>query len=78
MVACPEVTSRGGPIPVGSRETGPATVVRRVVVTCVVVTALGKMGATPVGNSPKDFDAFMRAEAVKWEPVLKEANIKMQ
>jgi hypothetical protein len=36
------------------------------------------MGATPVGNSPADFDAFMRAEASKWEPVLKEANIKVQ
>ena len=44
----------------------------------VVLTALEKMGATPVGSSPKDFDAFMRAEASKWEPVLKEANIKMQ
>jgi len=44
----------------------------------VVLTALDKMGATPVGNSPKDFDAFMRAEAAKWEPVLKEANIKVQ
>jgi tripartite-type tricarboxylate transporter receptor subunit TctC len=43
----------------------------------VVVTALDKMGATPVGSSPRDFDAFMRAEAAKWEPVLKEANIKM-
>jgi len=44
----------------------------------VVLTALGKMGATPVGSSPADFDAFMRAEAKKWEPVLKEADIKMQ
>ena len=44
----------------------------------VVLTALEKMGATPVGSSPRDFDAFMRAEAVKWEPVLKEADIKMQ
>ena len=44
----------------------------------VVLTALEKMGATPVGNSPRDFDAFMRAEAAKWEPVLKEANIKVQ
>jgi len=33
---------------------------------------------TPVGNSPQEFDAFMRAEAAKWEPVLKEANIKMR
>jgi tripartite-type tricarboxylate transporter receptor subunit TctC len=44
----------------------------------VVLTALEKMGATPVGNSSAEFDAFMRAEAVKWEPVLKEANIKVQ
>ena len=44
----------------------------------VVLTALEKMGATPVGNSPQEFDAFMRAEATKWEPVLKEANIKVQ
>ncbi|MBR1142725.1 tripartite tricarboxylate transporter substrate binding protein [Bradyrhizobium sp. AUGA SZCCT0431] len=44
----------------------------------VVLTALEKMGATPVGNSPQEFDAFMRTEAAKWEPVLKEANIKMQ
>jgi tripartite-type tricarboxylate transporter receptor subunit TctC len=44
----------------------------------VVATALDKMGATPVGSSPRDFDAFMRTEAAKWEPVLKEANIKVQ
>jgi tripartite-type tricarboxylate transporter receptor subunit TctC len=44
----------------------------------VVLTALEKMGATPVGSSPKEFDAYMRAEAAKWEPVLKEANIRMQ
>ena len=44
----------------------------------VVLTALDKIGATPVGTSPKEFDAYMHAEAAKWEPVLKEANIKMQ
>jgi tripartite-type tricarboxylate transporter receptor subunit TctC len=44
----------------------------------VVLSALEKMGATPVGSSPRDFDAYMRAEAAKWEPVLKEANIKVQ
>lgn len=44
----------------------------------VVLTALEKMGATPAGSSPADFDAFMRAEAKKCEPVLKEADIKMQ
>ena len=44
----------------------------------VAVTALERMGATPDGNSPKDFDAFMRAEAAKWDSMLKEANINVQ
>lgn len=44
----------------------------------VVVAALEKMGATPAGGSPQEFDAFMRAEAAKWEPVLKAADIKIQ
>jgi hypothetical protein len=44
----------------------------------VVLTALETMDPAPVGSSPKDSDAFMRAEAAKWEPVLKEADIKMQ
>jgi tripartite-type tricarboxylate transporter receptor subunit TctC len=43
-----------------------------------VVSALDKMGATAVGSSPKDFDSYMHAEAAKWEPVLKEANIRIQ
>jgi hypothetical protein len=34
-------------------------------------------GATPVGSSLADFDAFMRAEARKWKAVLK-PDIKMQ
>jgi tripartite-type tricarboxylate transporter receptor subunit TctC len=44
----------------------------------VVLTALEKMGATPVGSSPADFDAYMRAETVKWELVRKEADIRVQ
>jgi tripartite-type tricarboxylate transporter receptor subunit TctC len=39
---------------------------------------LAALGAVPVGNSPKEFDAFMRAEAVKWEPVIKAAGIKVE
>jgi len=42
------------------------------------LTALEKMDVTPVGNSPQQFDAFMRAEAAKWEPMLEETNIKVQ
>ncbi len=44
----------------------------------VVTAALEKMGATPVGSSPKEFDALIRSEAAKWEPVLKEAHIKVE
>lgn len=43
-----------------------------------VIATLTKMGATPVESTPQEFDAFMRAEAAKWEPVLKQANIKPQ
>ena len=43
-----------------------------------VTAALEKIGAVPVGNSPEEFDAYMRAEAAKWGPVLKQANIKVQ
>lgn len=44
----------------------------------VVVAALEKIGATPVGSSPQEFDALIRADAAKWEPVLKEAQIKVE
>jgi tripartite-type tricarboxylate transporter receptor subunit TctC len=43
-----------------------------------VIATLAKMGATPVASRAQDFDAFMRAEAAKWEPILKQANIKPQ
>ncbi|MET0971086.1 MAG: tripartite tricarboxylate transporter substrate binding protein [Tardiphaga sp.] len=44
----------------------------------IVAQTLQKMGSAPVGNSPQEFDAFMRAEAAKWGPILKEADIKAQ
>ena len=34
--------------------------------------------AVPVGSSPQDFDAFMHAEAAKWGPILKQANIRVE
>jgi tripartite-type tricarboxylate transporter receptor subunit TctC len=43
-----------------------------------VLEALKKIGATPANSSPKEFDAFMHAEADKWGPILKQANIKVQ
>ena len=44
----------------------------------VVLAAFDKLGATPVGSSPQEFDAFMRAEAAKWGPILKQANIRVE
>lgn len=44
----------------------------------MVLEALKKIDATPVGNSPRDFEKLMHAEADKWGPVLKQANIKVQ
>jgi tripartite-type tricarboxylate transporter receptor subunit TctC len=43
-----------------------------------VLFTLDKIGAMPVGSSSKEFDAYMHAEATKWEPVLKAANIRAQ
>lgn len=43
-----------------------------------VLSTLGKIGAAPVGSSAKDFDTYMHAEASKWEPVLKAADIRAQ
>lgn len=39
---------------------------------------LKKNGATPVASSPRDFDVFMLAEADKWAPIIKSANIKAE
>ncbi len=46
--------------------------------TPAVVERLRGLGAEPVGSSPAEFAAYMHAEADRWEPILKAANIKMQ
>jgi tripartite-type tricarboxylate transporter receptor subunit TctC len=43
-----------------------------------VLATLEKIGAAPMGTKPEEFEAFMRAEVTKWEPVLKAANIRTQ
>lgn len=43
-----------------------------------VAAYLTKAGAVPVGSAPKAFEAHMRAEADKWGPVLKAANIRVE
>ena len=38
---------------------------------------LATMGLTPVGNTPAQFDAFMRAEIAKYAKVIKDAGVKI-
>ncbi len=42
------------------------------------LAAFDKPGAVPVGSSPQDFEAFMHAEAAKWGPILKQANVRIE
>lgn len=37
---------------------------------------LTKLGATPIGSSPQEFDAKIRADYEKWGPIFKAAGIK--
>jgi len=37
---------------------------------------LVKDGAEPVGNTPEQFAAFIRAETIKWAKVVKDAGIQ--
>jgi tripartite-type tricarboxylate transporter receptor subunit TctC len=43
-----------------------------------VLAYLKKAGSAPVESSPQAFEAYMHAEADKWGPVLKAANIKAE
>jgi tripartite-type tricarboxylate transporter receptor subunit TctC len=43
-----------------------------------VLATLDKIGASPVGSSSQEFDAYMHAEATKWEPVIRDAKISAQ
>ncbi len=35
------------------------------------------MGAEPVGSTPEEFTAFIKAEAAKWSRVMREAGISL-
>jgi tripartite-type tricarboxylate transporter receptor subunit TctC len=43
-----------------------------------VLAYLKKTGASAVGSTPKEFNTYIRAEADKWGPVLKAANVKAE
>jgi tripartite-type tricarboxylate transporter receptor subunit TctC len=39
---------------------------------------LGKLGALPIGSSPQQFDARIRADYEKWGPIIKAAGMKAE
>jgi tripartite-type tricarboxylate transporter receptor subunit TctC len=41
-----------------------------------VADKLNQQGALPVGDSPEQFAAYVKAEIDKWGAVIKSANIK--
>jgi tripartite-type tricarboxylate transporter receptor subunit TctC len=46
--------------------------------TDAVKQRLGKLGASPIGSSPKAFDAKIRADYEKWGPIIKAAGMKAE
>jgi tripartite-type tricarboxylate transporter receptor subunit TctC len=46
--------------------------------TDAVKERLGKLGAQPIGSSPQDFDAKIRADHDKWEPIIKASGMKAE
>lgn len=42
-----------------------------------MVERFDKLGATLVGNTPEELDAFMKAERAKWGPIIKQLGLKM-
>jgi tripartite-type tricarboxylate transporter receptor subunit TctC len=39
---------------------------------------LSKLGASPIGSSPQQFDARIRADYDKWGPIIKAAGLKAE
>jgi tripartite-type tricarboxylate transporter receptor subunit TctC len=46
--------------------------------TDAVKQRLGKLGASPIGSSPKAFDAKIHADYDKWGPIIKAAGMKAE
>ena len=46
--------------------------------TDAVKERLGKLGATPIGSSPKQFDQKIHADYDKWGPIIKAAGMKAE
>jgi tripartite-type tricarboxylate transporter receptor subunit TctC len=46
--------------------------------TDAVTQRLSKLGASPIGSSPKEFDAKIHADYEKWGPIIKAAGMKAE
>jgi tripartite-type tricarboxylate transporter receptor subunit TctC len=46
--------------------------------TDAVKERLGKLGALPIGSTPRQFDAKIHADYDKWGPIIKAAGIKSE
>ncbi len=46
--------------------------------TDAVKQRLGKLGASPIGSSPKEFDTKIHADYEKWGPIIKAAGMKAE
>ena len=46
--------------------------------TDAVKERLAKLGALPIGSSPQQFDAKIRADYEKWGPIIKAAGMKAE
>ena len=42
-----------------------------------MIERFAKQGADLVGNTPAEFDAFIKLERAKWGPVARQLNLKM-
>ena len=62
----------------------PSPLIERIAAACVqiarmpeVIERYRNMGGDPVGNTPAEFSAFIKAEQAKWGPVVRRTGIKL-
>lgn len=52
--------------------------IARMMATAAMRERAAQEGATPVGNTPVQFDRFVRDEIAKWTPIIQQAGIKLE
>jgi tripartite-type tricarboxylate transporter receptor subunit TctC len=52
--------------------------VNRMIAKPAIVAKFAELGAEPLGGSPADAAAYIRAEQEKWGRIIREADIKLQ